>query len=448
MASASPIKHLVQAQADSSMRDLSIDQIVNVQIFGQDSTKIPPEQGITKVQVRSHDVGLIPGMSKHWDKEISNRVKEIKAYDKRSFVKRAMSIMKKNDDFERVNGLELAKMHPNSKSRDLVDRLKHNPADMMIRLELVTVIGRSGREISIEMARLLFIHALVACHFNEFTLTGLNIVLWIQNLYLSKLKDRIRLDQQSIQKHLDEAVRKNSMTGREAILGKYRDQMIVNISIIQSILDGTKRNLNAMTQSEVGIRRDEVIAFLLNDKKTIQNRDQQATEMVKRAFECYMVLRQIPMLIHTGQDLLNQIEKVKRNDPFTLFIRARLMMAELTYLVNQFRAGWQGEDMIKTIFQSFKATYHAYGMSVKYIGKRPRNATDHTILSEYVNLVHYFYKVTKTVIGRQPAKEWLKTAFKKAEETLELIPETAQTIDLRHRIMRDMSEEGFLKHSY
>ena len=136
------------------------------------------------------------------------------------------------------------------------------------------------------------------------------------------------------------------------------------------------------------------------------------------------------------------LKNLDKNDPLVHFLEAKLRMSDLLLKVGQYQGGYHSTKLRTEIQESFKKALNSYGLAVKKVGKLPKTRTEHTIYIEYANLIHYFYKVSKTTLGLRLPREWLVIVFSKAMRMLAVVEEGGLVDDLIKELARDMEEEN------
>ncbi len=427
-------------------------EIINEKLFGKSHTTlndVPPEQGITHVKIRPNEVGNIPGMIEHWKEDIKRRRNEIINWKNQTFVQRATGLIKGKKLSPEATGEEIAKLHPTKNALDLVKKLKQEPTDMVSRLELVTIVAKSGRELPIEVYRTLLLQATVACTFEELSNVGLKNVLWIQDVYFSKLFFKSKAEMNSMEGTLKTA----SSQGRENIysiqaskLRQYVNDIRRNMEIIKSYQKHAAKALETQPMYATNLTFDEVTSFLLDEEdqqKNSKKRDEKRKKLVKKATEIVLLIRAIPLLYDQAERLGSHFKKLDPNDPVLHFLQAKIAMSDLIYKVSQFQGGERTDVVRQGIQEAFKNTYQHYGVAVRKVGKMPKTKMEFSIFIEYASLIHFFYKVAKHTLGMSLPREWLHSVFKKALESLQMVQESGPIQDLIMDIRRDMANEGF-----
>lgn len=440
----------------SDKSQASKKNIINEAIFGENLDMNDPNQGISRVKIQAHETGHVPGVIKHWKKDLDRRKAEILKYRDQSFLQRASSLlMKKNKMAPHITGEELLVLHPTQKAQKLVLELKKNPFDMMRRLELVSMIGRAGRDYPIEVYRTLLLQAVIACSFNEMNNQGLQIVLWAQDVYFSKLYYRCK-DQATRMEggSSDEASRREGAEDQAANDANYSQRRMIaeqvkRIKVNLAMIRGFQRHAQKGIKDTSGsvsttLSINEVNAFAMGREagQEEESREEVIKKLFKKASEIANIVRYIPLLHPNAHQLMDAIQKVDANSPLPAFFKARISMSTLIFAVAQYQAGEQTQEVVKLIQTSFKETSHNYGTAVSRVGQVAKEQTDFTILIEYANLVHYFYRVSTNILGIRPPRPWLQTAFGKALRSLQLAKESGKTADLVDQIRKDMVHEG------
>ena len=428
---------------------------INEDLFGASKTleDSPAEEGISHLKIKPQELGNIPGLIDHWQAELNSRKKEILDYAKTTFIQRAAHRFKGNEiTSAEVTGAELAKCHPTKSALEKVKLLKRNPKDMMNRLELVSIVAKSGRDFPVELYRTLLLQATIACSFGEFSNVGLQMVIWTQDIYFSKLYYRCQGEALALEAKLkSEEGKENAFTRQSQGLRQHIGLVTRNMEIIKNYQKQTEKALKenkAIYNSSLSL--DEVVTFLLESagKEKIgedKKRDKQWMGILKRAAELLLLLRVLPLLEGEAKQLSSQLKKMDKNDPIPYFLAAKVQMGDLIFKVGQYQGGERTVEMREKVQDSFKTTHHYYSLTVKRVGKMPKTKMEFAIFIEYASLIHYFYKVSTTTLGIRLPAGWLAAVFQKAMKLLMLVQEKGQVDGLVRDIQRDILDEGFDK---
>ncbi|MBF0276259.1 MAG: hypothetical protein HQM13_00650 [SAR324 cluster bacterium] len=427
---------------------------INEDLFGASKTldDSPAEEGISHLKIKAQELGNIPGLIEHWQAEINSRKKDILDYSKTTFMQRAANRIKGTDyAAPEVTGEELSKFHPTKSALEKVKLLKRNPTDMMNRLELVSIVAKSGRDFPVELYRTLLLQATVACSFGELSNVGLQMVIWTQDIYFSKLFYKCQGEALALESKLkSEEGKENAFTRQSQGLRSHIALVSRNMEIIKIY---QKQSEKALKENKAvyntSLSLDEVTTFLLEsggkemgeDKK----RDGKWMSIIKRSAELLLLLRVLPLLDSEAKKLSSQLKKMDKNDPIPYFLEAKVQMSDLIFKVGQYQGGERTVEQREKVQESFKTTHHCYGLAVKRVGKMPKTKMEFAIFIEYASLIHYFYKISKTTLGIKLPSEWLAAVFDKTMKLLTMIQEKGQVDGLMMDIQRDILEEGLDK---
>ncbi len=420
-------------------------QIINEHIFGNNNalSDSDPKQGISHLKVASQELGSIPGLLEHWHLDIERRKQHINTWKEQSFMKKAVDVLRhKQSAPQDATGIELYNLHPSKAAKDALKKIRLNPTDSMARLELVSIIGKSGRELPIEVFRTLYLQAATALCFGELGMTGLQIALWSQETYFSKLFYKCKNEASSLDAKLQNNGEKNIYTVQSNELRKRIGAIQRNMDIIKIHQDHAKNALKTVTSKndlQLGLR--ELDDFLLSNKHELDKKK----KLFHKSTRLLLLLRAIPLLHDEGAKYIEKLRKIDSHEPLLHFLNAKLHMSKLVFLVGQYESGDRRSEVRQQIQERFKHTYHEYGLAVRKVGKLPKLPIDFTILIEYANLVHYFYRVAVDVLNLRLPKEWLHTAFKKAQSALTLADDSGNTADLYLNIVNDMAHAGIIE---
>ncbi|MBF0277373.1 MAG: hypothetical protein HQM13_06275 [SAR324 cluster bacterium] len=430
---------------------------INEDLFGASKTldDSPAEEGISHLKIKAQELGNIPGLIDHWRSEINFRKKEILDYSKTTFLQRVGNVMKGGEAVSpEVSGEELSKFHPTKAVLALVKLLKRDPAHMMNRLELVSMVLKSGRDFPVELYRTLLLQATVACSFGEYSNVGLQMLIWTQDIYFSKLYYKCQREAIALESKLKSEKgggKENAFTRQSQGLRNHIGQVTRNMEIIKNFQKQTEKAIKEnKSVHNTELTLDEIINCLLETggkDKNMEDRkqDEKWSNIIKRSAELLLLLRVLPLLDSETKKLTAQLKKMDKNDPIPYFLDAKVQMSDLLFKVGQYQGGERTTKMLDQIQESFKATLHLYGLAVKRVGKMPKSKMEYAIYIEYASLVHYFYKTSKVTLGLRLPPEWLSTVFQKSTNLLSLVQGKVQVDQLMMDIQRDVLEEGLDK---
>ncbi len=418
--------------------------IVNEHIFGQykflDDTD--PKEGITHVKIETRNIGNIPGLIEHWKKDIERRKKNILALEDQTFTQYlSYFFQKKTKDALRAEatGEEIYKLHPSKAAKEALKNLQANPTDMMNRLELVSIVARSGRDLSPEVVRTLFLQATVSACLGELSDIGLNLILWIQEMYFSKLifqcKEEIAVLEKKVGKR-----DKSFFSMQSHYIGKRIDEIKQNWEIMLHYLQPSATTMPNKPTRVAKLDVDELSKFLIEKKDDIKQKER----FTIMAAKILVILRHLPLLHDEGMNYLKLLKRIDSREPVYPLLQAKINMSKLLYSVGHYKSGDRTLERSRDIQEQFKTTYHQYSLAVRKIGSTPILPVDYTILIEYANLVHYFYRLAINVLGIKLPVEWLETVFRKAREALHLAEKSGKTEGLYKELIRDMVHAGLI----
>lgn len=419
--------------------------IINEKIFGKykylDSTD--SKEGITNVKIDTQNIGNIPGLIDHWKKDIERRKKYILALKEQTLSqKMAFIFLKKQKGafFDEASGQELFAFHPSKAAKGLLNKLQLDPADMLTRLELVSLIGKNGRDYPPETYRTLFLQAAVAVHLGELNNIALSVVLWTQDIYFSKLNRLSHGEVKTIESKIGPATdeESNVFAMQSHYLRRRVNQIKNNMTIIEGYQKSTKETLQHPPVVNASLKMSDIQEFILDKNRD----DTKKKAMFQNASRIILILRHLPLLHEEGTKYLDILKRVDPHEPTLHLLHAKVNMSKLVFAVDQYRAGERGVDALELIRNRFKSTYHQYGIAVRKVGKMPVLPVDYTILVEYANLVHYFYRVSAHLLGMKLPIEWLTSVFSKAKEALLLAQDSGKVGSLYLEIMKDMADAG------
>ena len=425
---------------------------INEELFGSSRLleDIDVEEGIAHVKIRSEEIGNIPGLIEHWQTEIHKRKKEIEAYQNTGFIQRVSSLLQGEAVSPSVSGKELAHYHPTKAALEKVKILKNDPTDMMARLELVSIVAKSGRDFPTEVYRLLLLQATIACCFGELTNVGLQMVIWTQDIYFSKLLQKCQNESSALEAKLKKDQEKENAFNRQSQEMRHHVALVKrNMQIIKNYQNQTEK---AFKENKDGynttLNVSEITAYVLDMGKKDpleRQQDEKWMSIVKRTAELILLLRVLPLLKEETDKLCDLLKKIDKTDPVPHFLAAKVEMTDLLFKVGMYEGGERTVELRNAVQESFKKVHHLYGLAVKKVGKLPKTKMECTIFVEYASLIHYFYKISKTTLGIYLPKDWLWAVFQKAIHLLELAQEKGQVEALMRDIQKDMLDEGMDK---
>lgn len=442
-------RKVIQRNAAQSNKKVK-KMFINETLFGSNKTLLDSssENGISHLKIKAQELGNIPGLIGHWQKEIDMRVKEIRAFEGQTFLQRSIRILKREAIPLKISGEEIARLHPTKPVLEKVKILKRTPSDMMNRLELVSIVAKSGRDFTVEQYRNFLLEATISCYFGKWNNIGLQVVIWTQEMYFSKLYNKCKGEAFALQDKLKATQgQENAFTRQSSKLKQHISDLKRNMEIIKSFQKQTEKALKdnkAVYNATLSI--NEIAEFLIEEGGSghVDNnskKDDRKMSILKRASEILLLLRVLPLLESEAKQLASQLKKMDKNDPIVYFLEAKISMTNLILKVGQYQGGEKTSKLRSEIQNAFKDTHLHYGIAVKKVGKSPKTKLENTIFIEYVSLIHYFYKISKTTLGVALPKEWLRSIFNKTLIMLRAITEKGAVDNLMMDIQKDMVDE-------
>lgn len=427
----------------SNLNKKNRKSIINEHIFGKycELGETNPDSGISDVKIDVQEMGNIPGLINHWKKDIEIRKAEIMSWKNQDFLHKAIDVLTNTSSLSpKASGIELYILHPTNTAKKVLTQLKKNPLDMRNRLEMVSIAGKSGREFPLEVYRTLFLQATVASSLGTLDSIGLQIVLWTQDNYLSKLLNRSKYEVGTLKYKL-ESSNNNAFSIQSNNMLKRIRQIESNIAILKQYEEYTKRARKLLSKDSISLNLDELYQHIIkgdlkNEKKEI---------LIRKAYHIFRILRYLPLLHDEGLLYLDNLRKIDPHEPLYHFYQAQLYRSKLVFSVALYEGLDYDVKIVKEIQSQFKNTYHQYGLAVRKVGTLPKKKTDFTIFIEFANLLHYFYQISVHVLGVQLPKEWLKSSFEKAKHVLNLVDNPTQISNLRNDILKDMVHAGLIE---
>ncbi len=439
---------LFRQRNKKTTKKANIIAVMRDRLFNKDTSAIEPiTESITHSKIKAPELGNIPGTIQQWEMEIKSRVNEIHAWKHRTLLQRIIAKCRRQKIPVSVSGEEIAKFHPIKSALKVVNHLKQHPTDMQKRLELVSIISKSDRNFSIETYRLFLLQSTVACCFGELSNVGVKQVLKNQEVYFAKLLHQCKREADSLKVKLQTRRReKNVYNHQTENVSKHLRDIERNILIIRVYQKQMAKSLkeNGMVRP-VTLSFDEITAlFLQEEKKGRQNKKLQEKKKntIKNASEILLMIRALPLLQNEAKRFLKHLHKLAPDDPVIAFLEAKVNMSALVFKVGQYQGGERTASVLNAIQETFNITHQQYGVALKKVGNLPKTNIEITIIIEYANLIHYFYKVAKTTLGLPLPREWLNSVFIKTIKLLHLIPDAKQFEQLVADIQKDMADEG------
>jgi len=422
---------------------------INEDIFGKSKHLLdtPADEGIAHLKIKPQELGNIPGLIEHWRKEIEQRMEEIRDWQAQTFLQKSVRILKHEGTPSKISGEYIARLHPTKPVLEKVKILKQTPSNMIARLELVSTVAKSGRDFTTEQYRNFLLEATIACYFGEWSNVGLQVVIWTQEMYFKKLYQKCREEAFALQGKITTSQGKeNAFTRQSSQLNLHISDLNRNMEIIKNFQKQTERALtNNKSVYNTELSLNEVTEFLIEEGGNEDSNDSKKKEkkmnLLKRASEILLLLRVLPLLESEAKKLTNLLKKMDKTDPTIHFLEAKMSMTKLIFKVAQYQGGERTAKLRADIQKAFKDAHLHYGIAVKKVGKIPKTKLENTIFIEYVSLIHYFYKVSKTTLGITLPREWLQSIFNKTLIMLRAATDNALVHSLMADIQKDMADE-------
>ncbi len=411
--------------------------IINKEVLGAGIDYNKPKEGISKAKIRTDEVGNIPGIIEHWDYDIELRLKELDALAGRSFMKRAMGVLAKQEASEKTTGEELASHHPDKRSMEFVAELKSDPKNAFTRLQLVSAIGSAGRDFPLEAYRAVMLQAVVACSLGKLNTQWLKITARSQNQYFLKLYNKCKEDLEKLNKSLSTMdVAKKEDNEVRVTLQKRIQNVKKNMKILRLYQLHSGKPIKESSGGDCAISEQEIKNFA----KLKSDEDQK--HLTNKLVTIMSILRYILLLHPTGHALLDQVINADKNNPIGYFLKGRLYMSAMIFAVSLYEGGARSNRVKQLIQDKFKDTYHQYGLAASKVGSQPKSNTEHTILIEHAQAIYYFYVTAKNTLEISLPKEWLRTALEKANKSLNFAVESGKIEGLQTKLLQAMRNEG------
>lgn len=409
-----------------------------------------PEAGFASLKINVNEIGHIPGLSAHWKFELEKRKKMILETKPTTLKERFSKIIGRSNLPAEASGEELLQWHPSTEARKLVDQLKADPKDSFVRLQLVSLIGKSQREFPNEFYRCLLLQSTVACMLGELNLTGLQIVLFTQSLYLSKLFQQAQLQIKRLQGFLEKVTADGVQNEQRRTLQQTIDEIKTNMKLIKKYQEQTSKAMNTQVGNLHCVIRLDAIQELLFNTRGSETEQETQKEIMKQACVLMPLLRFIPLLQETAHEWADWMIKLE-DLSVSNFLKARLYLGQMVFEIERYEAGERNQDVQKQIQTAFRDAYKYYGIAVHKVGGDVQSDTDITIHIEYASLIHYFYKTAVSLLKIKVPSDWLKSVLPKAQKALlaaqsKEISNRAESIKkLQLALARALEAEGIYK---
>lgn len=381
---------------------------------------------------------FIPRFSEAWEKDLQRRIQDLKKYHVQTvFQKIALFFKKPLVRSSIASGEEIAKYYPGPYTAKLVLALKKDPLDTKIRLQLISLIRENDRAFPLEAYRLLFLQALLCCSLGELSSNALQQTILCQDSYLRKLLKQLKERLSFLEKQLEQY--EGNHPQFESILN--------DSSQTRRCIDLAEAYQRQVSRSVLERRSKLPLSILLEDFKRFargerRSHREQKTVLFKSLSELLISLRHVHLLHPLGHQYIDLLVEGDPEGQLPSFLKGRLWVSDLNFLVSHYLAGERQSEKIKKIQSSFKHAYHYYGIAVSKLGPVARSELEYTVILEYANLVHYFYRVTHNLLGIYPPKSWMSTIFAKALKALALAQESDKVRSLTGKIHADLEAEG------
>lgn len=379
-----------------------------VDLVGEAFSKSDPQDGINPLKVEGQHRGNVPGIVPHWEEEIKRRKQEILDWNDRSLLSKATGFLGKFKNVpEGVCGEDIARFHPVAPAQKLVEQLKSNPEDYETRIELIDIVGKAQKNLTIEGCRLLLIHTAVAHSFGKFSMRGLLVAGQIQQIYLEQLQAKCRHDLRIIELRTEEGPQKGDVYEQQADqLDEMKYCMEQNIRLIQAYQGHAVKGKESIKYQFSGILMLHEVGETPED--SIKKEEDFKHESFSRVSAAVHYLRYQVLFLKHAHDFADALIHIDSTHPLGYFLKGRIHLSELIFRTAQYGAGGQSEDGKKSVQQIFKQTYHHYSQAVKMTGGHyQKNSKELTMLIEYVQTLRYFILTVSKVLQLKLPKAWV-----------------------------------------
>jgi hypothetical protein len=405
--------------------------------FGRKFEIVYSIDGKDSIRIDTTSIADIPAMFEEWRKEIEFKKKEIIEYENRNFFERFLDWVGGDDEFNVATGEELFEIAPSKKAADIMDKMEDDPSNMAYRLEMVSFIMRNRPEISLDEARKLFLHSILACCFGEISNKGLLIALKSQQLYFRKLKEACYFDLKRLQKILGSDKKDDIFDKNKKFIKEHFNKIKANIKLFEYYLNLTGMGINTLyISSIVTVSNHEVKKLLRSDNK--QNSDKRYLYL-KRITAIVTAIRFLPLLYNEGLQFANLLTRLVNEHPLPNLVKARIHRTGLLILMKQFEldpALYELKDKIKDRFIS---AFEAYQSMMKSYGISQDTQTYTVAGPEFARFIldsHLFFKnKLNSKLPNKTTKSYLRLAlnimkrFKRKERDILIIDQIKRELE-------------------
>lgn len=415
------------------------DSLVHSTLFGR-IDRDHPEAGFAGARIQVEDIGNIPGVLEHWNYEIDLRKQEIQRASSRSLVKRAMGALYKKKLGKNASGEELLQFHSNQKIIALLNELKDDPQDSLVRLQVVSEYAKVKQELPLELYRILYLQAGVACSLGNWSTQELKITLRIQKQYFFKFFNKCKEVLNQHNHTLSSLTNDKSTRNERGTIEQKIREVQKNMKVLRLYQLYTGKVVKELTPGDITLSHLEIkncYQHTSNSNEFEKNKQLLLTKFLT----LIQMMRSVLLLHRAAHELLDVWIELDKENPIGPFLKGRVSMSALTFAVSRYEGGEHSQKTRQDIQDSFKAAYHHYGMAVDKIGANPQG-TDFTVLIEYAQLVYYFYSKASKLMEMKLPPQWVQSALTKARDALILAEKTGKVDKLLNLIGKAMAQES------
>ncbi len=374
--------------------------------------------------------------------DIQTTQKLISSFKKQAFIQRSFDVMRKSDSAVVATGKNIHDIHPSQISARYCSKLKKDPEDMVTRLELINLVLK-GAKPKYKEYYTLFIQATAATTMSEISKEAVGIVLHLQDkvfsLLLEQCQEHLEWLQGKLQENSNDSSRVQAVVQiRKEIEKVVHSQYGFNV-ILKQLQNGLKSwrerpGLSLNRQAVVNVKDLQLEAMEQGQKMT----QEEFKTRFKIPSEIALVSRYSMLLHEQANKMVHLFTVLKADSSYPFFIMGRINMVTLNICVENYRAT-KDPVALKKIHLEFKNVYQLYSKAVKMIPPTTKSPTDFTVLTEFGNLVHYYFQVSQLVIGKLPAGEGFKNVLKTAIKKVQIAQESGQVDKLIRDLHSDLS---------
>jgi hypothetical protein len=314
----------------------------------------------------------------------------------------------KTKEVSPVNGTDILAMAFFRQDRTinkLVSQLGTDPLSQAVRMQIVQRALEMEARPTIEIARVLLVHACLPLHWGEVTGPSIGLVLRTLKIYLERVlqvhKEQMMSIQSSVLKNVnlsgidvnEEDMEDSNVRNREAMMMEVRmcEAMIERIGEAQMNLQ--KRMNVSLSKNDLDQALDNIPGGLGGlfggDAPPEGNKEQIRNAVIGKIMQCIEAIKTIPILYTAGIGLAEKMQMIDDKIPFPFVMNGRLNMQLVRYWMLRIESG---DDTARPhVAPAFNQSVVAYRKSLKTVSMSMPKKADLPALAEFANLAHYGY---------------------------------------------------------